>query len=250
MSDDERTDEESAERGSPEADPPAGVKVRSEKEIAKEGAASPALLRGASLTVLVLVVACLGGAGASWIASLLRDEPEPDETLVIRPTADVVVAVRDLARLESASYHVERVIDLSSHQRRVFGLVQAEDSILLVAAADVVAGVDLTEMQDGDVVIDPEARRATITLPPARILSASLDNDRTYVHRRDTDLLARRHEALETQARQEAERTLEQAAIETGILERAQRNAARTVETLVRSLGYDEVEVRFREREE
>src|SRR5690606_14343258 len=158
-----------------------------------------------------------GGAG-SWLGGLLRPDPEPAETLVLQPTADVVVAVRDLARLESSSYHVERVIDLTSRQQRLGGLVSAEDSILLVAAADVVAGVDLSHMRDGDVVIQPEARRATITLPPVEILSARLDNDRTYVHRRETDLLARRRDSLETDARREAERTLRQAALDAGIL--------------------------------
>lgn len=222
-----------------EADPPTG---------APPGRAG--VPRGAWMIVLVVAVACVGGGAASWLGSLLRPAPEPAETLVVRPTADVVVAVRDLARLESSSYHVERVIDLTSEQARFGGLLHAEDSILLVAAADVVAGVDLAQMHDGDVVIEPEARRATITLPPVEILSARLDNDRTYVHRRETDLLARRNDSLETEARREAERTLRQAALDAGILERSERNAARTVEALVRSLGYEHVEVRFREREE
>lgn len=203
--------------------------------------------------IVIGALALLGGALAAvgfFVASRLLPEDEPPETLIVRPTADVVVAVRDLARLESTSYHVERVIDLTSHQSRLGGLLQADDSILLVAAADVIAGVDLTRMRDGDVVIEPAERRATITLPPVEILSARLDNDRTYVHRRETDLLARRNDSLETEARREAERTLRQAALDAGILERSERNAARTVEALVRSLGYEHVEVRFREREE
>lgn len=211
-------------------------------------------LRGASLTLLIVILACLGGGVSSFALSFLHlpflhEEPAP-ETLVVRPTADVVVAVRDLARLESTSYHVERVIDLTSRQARLGGLLEAEDSILLVAAADVVAGVDLGAMRDGDVVIEPDARRATITLPRATILSARLDNDRTYVHQRETDLLARRNPGLETDARREAERTLADAALEAGILERAETNAARTVEALIRSLGYEHVDVRFRGSDE
>lgn len=204
-------------------------------------------LRGMSLVLLLLIAGCLGGGILMWAVGLAEGEDEPPpEVIEVRPTPDVVVAVRDLARLESTSYHVERVIDLSSNQRRLFGLVQAEDTILLVAAADVTAGVDLAQIEDGDVVIEPERRRATLTLPPAEILSARLDNERTYVHQRETDLLARRREGLETRARREAERTLRESAIEAGILERAERNAAQTIETLVRSLGYDEVVVRFR----
>lgn len=210
----------------------------------------PALRYGA-IGLLVLVGGCLGGVLVRWVAMALSpDEPPPAEVIEVRPTPNVIVAVRDLARLESASYHVERVIDLESRQRRVFGLVEAEDSILLVAAADVVAGVDLSQLRDTDVVIDATGRNATITLPPVEIFSARLDNERTYVHTRETDLLARRRESLETRARREAERTLEQAAIDGGIIARAERNAARTVETLIRSLGFDSVTVQFREIED
>jgi hypothetical protein len=241
----------------PTADEPApepagtGAEDRSpadDLEAAREASPVGPTLRTMSLVLLLLIGGCLGGGLLLWAAGLLeRGETEPPpEVVEVRPTPDVVVAVRDLARLESASYHVERVIDLSSTQRRLFGLVEAEDSILLIAAADVTAGVDLAQLADGDVSVEPERGRATLVLPPAQILSARLDNERTYVHRRETDLLARRRDGLETRARREAERTLRRSAIEAGILERAERNAARTIETLVRSLGYREVEIRFR----
>jgi len=87
---------------------------------------------------------------------------------------------------------------------------------------------------------------ASVTLPPARVLSTRLDNDRSWVYARTTDILAQRHEDLETRARQEAERTLEQAALDGGILERARVNAERTVATFVRSLGYAAVTVTSR----
>jgi hypothetical protein len=74
-------------------------------------------------------------------------------------------------------------------------------------------------------------------------LSSRLDNERTYVHTRKTDTLAQRKEALETRARVEAERSIEEAAKKSGILERAGKNATRTVESLVRSLGYTDVTV-------
>lgn len=236
MSDDERAIEGTV----PQAPEPS--------DEAERGPRSSAM-RGASMGLLVVILACLGGAASSWIASFFRDEDAPRETLVVRPTADVVVAVRDLARLESASYHVERVMDVTSRQSRLGGLVEAEDTILLVAAADVVAGVDLAQLGAEDVLVDAQASRVVVTLPPVEVLSARLDNERTYVHRRDTDLLARRRETLETEARREAEQTMRQAAIDSGILDRAERNAARTVESLVRSLGYAEVEVRFRDAE-
>jgi hypothetical protein len=244
--------EESGEVGAPgasdEAEEPAPSRKRRRPpplEGERRSRLGPAL-RGASMALLVLLGSCVGGAVLRWVAMILTPAPQvPSEVVEVRPTPSVVVAVRDLARLESASYHVERVIDLSSRQRRLFGLVEAEDSILLVAAADVVAGVDLSEIADEDVRVSEDGRQVTVVLPAVRVLSARLDNDRTYVHHRETDLLARRRENLETDARREAERTLEDAALEAGILERAQRNAAATVEALLRSLGFRHIDVRF-----
>ncbi|MGF1465913.1 MAG: DUF4230 domain-containing protein [Sandaracinaceae bacterium] len=203
-------------------------------------------LRLASLAVLLGVAAAVGGAVASWFLLPSAEPPPPEETVEVAPTASVVVAVRDLARLETASFHMERVVEMTSRQRRVFGLVEAEDEILLVAAGDVSAGIDLTELTEQDVEVDPSAGRATLYLPPPRVFWARLDNERTYVYERETDLLAQRQETLETQARQEAERTMREGAVEAGILERAEANALRTVETLVRSLGYDDVRVEVR----
>ncbi|MBX3274573.1 MAG: DUF4230 domain-containing protein [Sandaracinaceae bacterium] len=203
------------------------------------------LLRGSATVLFILVASCIGGGLVGWVRGLLTPEPVPDEVVAVRPTPSVVLAVRELARLETTAFHVERVIDMTATQRRLFGLIEAEDSILLVAVADVVAGVDLSRVSERDVVI--EGGRVTITLPAPEIFTVALDGQRTYVYRRDTDALARRNESLETRARREAERTLRAAALEAGIEERARQGAERSLGALVRALGYAEVELRFRE---
>jgi hypothetical protein len=194
---------------------------------------------------LALVALGIGAVAGRFTAP--SPPPAPSAITVVRPTPDVVVAIRDLAELTSAEYHVERVIDLTEKQRTVFGLVEAEDAILLIAAGSVTAGVDLAELKDEHVQVAPEAKRARIRLPPPKILRSRIDNERTYVHRRDTDLLARRQEHLETRARREAERTITKAAEQAEILDRARRNARRSVEALVRSLGYTDVKVTYQD---
>ena len=207
-------------------------------------------LKPATITLSILAGGILLGAGL-LVGRCTRDEvPETaSSTTIIERGPTVLLAIRDLARLEGASFHMERVIDLKEKQERLSGFVKAHDAILLVAAGDVTAGVDLSLLEDGDVRIDPEHKTASITLPPASVFSARLDNTRTYVHTRTTDILAERKESLETRARQEAERTLEKSAVEAGLLPRAERNVARTIESLVTSLGYREVKVTFSERE-
>ena len=172
--------------------------------------------------------------------------PMSSSVTVVRPTPNVLLAVKDLARLESASYHMERVIDLTDKQAHLFGLVESEDALLLVAVADVSAGVDLQQLTSQDLVVDADKKQVQITLPAPEVFHAELDNSKTYVHTRRTGLLARRKENLETRARQEAERSLIEAAVEAGLLTRASDNARHAVEGLARGLGYEQVEVRVR----
>ncbi len=206
----------------------------------------PRGIRVGAFVLLAVLALILGGAIATlawnWVHDTTRSESHS-----VRSGPDVVMAVRELARLESATFHMERVIELTSTQTRLFGWVEAEDTILLVAAADVIAGIDLGEMGSEDVQIDPTLGRARITLPPPRVLMTRLDNERTFVHSRRTDMLARRAMHLETEARREAERTLEASAIEAGILDRARSHAQHIIETWVRSLGYQDVEITFQE---
>jgi hypothetical protein len=169
--------------------------------------------------------------------------PASSSVTVLRGTSNVLVAVRALARLESVSYHMERIIDLSDKQSRLFGLVESEDALLLVAVANVTAGVDLQKLGPDDIEVDPATSSVRIRLPSPEILSSALDNQATYVHTRKTGLLARRSEDLESRARAEAERALIDAARQTGILEAASRNAQRAVEALLRSLGFERIVV-------
>lgn len=196
--------------------------------------------------LLCAVLLAAGWAGFFLGKRSPTEEAEPAAKTEIRPTPVVITALRDVARLEGAVFHVERVVDLQEKQSKLAGLVQAKDAILLVAAGDVTAGVDLAGLVEADVVVEGPGGKVTITLPRAEIFSQRLDSERTYVHSRSTDVLATRRENLETRARQEAERSLAAAALEGGILARAEKNVSLAVGALVRSLGFAHVEVRFR----
>lgn len=206
----------------------------------------PRAWSAAAAIALLALLPAVGGAAylAGRSGSLVP--PASSSVVVERPAPNVLLAVRDLARLESADYHMERVVDLRDKQSSLWGLVHAEDALLLVAVGNVTAGIDLGRMQEGDIDADWEGRTVTIVLPAAEVFSAKLDNEHTYVASRSTDLLAQRKEGLEGRARAAAETELAQAARAANILEKANANARRTVEGLVRSLGYDTITVRTR----
>jgi hypothetical protein len=138
---------------------------------------------------------------------------------------------------------MERVVDIKSTDRALWGLVKAEDSILLVAAGDVIAGVDLGKLKPEHVVVDEASKSVRIELPPPEVFSARLDNQRTYVHSRKTDLLKKPDLSLETEARKRAEQAIRDGALDAGVLQHAEESAASTVRALLTSLGYREVRV-------
>jgi hypothetical protein len=193
----------------------------------------------------------LGGVGAVGFMGGQRFAPEPEPEAKSEPvveeriadTATVLVAVRELARIETVAYHMERVIDLKQRQQALFGLIGADDWILLIAVGDVIAGVDLAKMRDGDVTVESAQKRVRVRLPPPELLSVSLDNKKTYVHSRKTDLMADRNDEIETRARRVAEDSIRNGALTSGILERARDGAQRAIEALLRSLGFEQIEI-------
>jgi hypothetical protein len=198
-------------------------------------------------TLLALLVACLTVAGAALVAYLILERPQPaGSRTVVRPTGTVLMAVRDLARLETNELHLEKVVDLTDKQSHFFGLIDATDAILLVAAGDVTIGIDLTKLGDGDVTMDREGRAAKVTLPAPEILSARLDEEHTYVYRRTTGLLARRNEELESSARKEAVRAIEDAARDAAVMEKARKQAERQIRELLGRFGATEITVGWR----
>ena len=181
---------------------------------------------------------------------LLRSNPAPaaPERVEVRGPPDVILAMRDLAKLETSSFHIEKVIEITETQKSVFGLLDAKDALLLVAVGDVVAGVDLEKLDAAAVKTDWAKKTVSITLPPPELFHARLDNAQTHVYSRNTDALAKRNESLESKARLEAENAMREGALKGGILARARTQAERTVRATLRSLGFEHITIAFRDK--
>ena len=194
--------------------------------------------------MIAAVVLVLGVAGGFVLGR--ANGPASKEAMTSRPSPNVVLAVRNLARLEATSFHMEKVIELTDEQSRLFGLVTAKDRILLVAVGDVVAGVDLSKLGDSDVEVDPDGGGVRVALPPPEILSTTIDEAQTHVYGRTTNLLAARKDELEGLARKEAAEQIEKGARDAGILNRARASTAQTVRALLQSLGFKQIVVGWR----
>lgn len=199
-------------------------------------------LKGIAIALTVVVLA-VGGFFA--IRGLRAPAPS---TIEVRAAPDVVLAMRDLARLETASFHLEKVVEVSDHQDAVFGLLSADDSLLLVAVGDVVAGVDLSKLDDKSIRTDWDKRSVKVTLPQPDIFMSRLDNDQTHVFTRKTDTLAKPNKDLEAKARKFAEDSMRKAATDAGILDRARTQAERTVRATLKAMGFESVDVQFKKQ--
>lgn len=195
---------------------------------------------------LVLVAALVAITTAIVVSR--GEAHEASRAVEVRGSPGVVVAIRDLARLEATSFHIEKVVEASDAQSRLWGFVQAKDALLLVAVGDVVAGVDLGKLRDEDVQVGDGGRSVRVRLPAPEVFSATLDERATHVYSRSTDVLAARNEQLEGAARRSAEEQMRKAAIEGGILERAKTSADATLRALLRSLGYASIDLDWADR--
>lgn len=188
---------------------------------------------------LVFAVVTIGGANQA--IALVRSVLDGGEIVVLDRQPSVITQMRELGRLETASYTVEKVLEGGVDQGNDLLNLLLGDRLLFIAHGEVIAGVDLTELADEDVTVSDDRQSVTLRLPPARILTQRLDNELSRVYDRQQGLLTKGDPDLESQVRQEAERAVLQAACEGGILEQAQINAQRQVQILLLALEFREI---------
>ncbi|MFZ2360295.1 MAG: DUF4230 domain-containing protein [Anaerolineae bacterium] len=189
---------------------------------------------------LVFTVATVGGATRA--IDLVRNVLDGGEIMVIDRQPAIITQMRELGRLESASYTVEKVLEGGVDQGNDLLNLLLGDRLLFIAHGEVIAGVDLTELADKDVVVSDDRQSVTLRLPPARVLTQRLDNELSRVYDREQGLLTKGDPDLESRVRQEAESAVLLAACEGGILAQAELNAQRQVQILLLAVEFREIE--------
>src|SRR6202012_1272617 len=160
----------------------------------------------------------IAGVGLSELSKFLR---APGTVFGInQPT--VVRQIQALQRIETVSYKMDKIIS-GERESAVLPKFLVGDRVLLVVHGEVIAGVDLSRIQSGD--IGGHAKSGSIHLPAAEIFTTWVDNAKTRVYSRDTGLFSTPDPNLESEVREQAERELSSAALQDGILIDAQKNA-------------------------
>jgi hypothetical protein len=197
------------------------------------------ILSGAILTAVLLGALIWLSTGLGLFHLITSMRSGGTQINVDQPT--VVHQIQQLQRLETVSYSMDKIIS-GEHANAYLPKFLAGDRLLLVVHGEVIGGINLAGLQPADVVL--QGNKVSIRLPAAEIFSTRLDNARTKVYSRDTGLFSSPDPDLESQVRAEAERQLQQSAVQDGILKTASDNARSTITSMLQGFGFREVDVR------
>jgi hypothetical protein len=142
---------------------------------------------------------------------------------------------------------MQTVVDLEKEPSDIWQQVFGTDKLLLIAEGEVVAGFDLTKVNESDIVV--QGTTVSFILPPPEILYSRVDNDKTYVYVRETGFLVKPDPNLEKEARRLAEKRMVNWAQDRQILSKAGELGSLYMESFLRSLGFTDVKILVRDVE-
>jgi hypothetical protein len=151
----------------------------------------------------------------------------------------VVTQIRELAELVSVKYTVQKVVGLEE-EKKPFG----SERLLLIVQADVLGGVDLSEIREEDIARTSDGG-VRIALPAARVFHVVLDENETRVWDRQITWWTPwvpENPDLERQARLVALESIKETAFDMGIHRDGRRNAEQTIRRLLEASGVEPVE--------
>jgi hypothetical protein len=154
----------------------------------------------------------------------------------------ILLGVQTLGELNTVQYDLRTVVEKKAQQKGPLFL-RPGLHFLLVAEGRVKAGVDFADMVRYDII----EGKVTVYLPAPRIMEYSIDPQSLQAYYIHTGFGLDEKFAIEKyrEAVIEAQENLRRAALESDILEVAEKNATALIQSLIFGLGFSKVEVRF-----
>jgi Protein of unknown function (DUF4230) len=216
----------------------------------RETDSRPAPRRGVLRTVVLGIVAVLlAGLALVGLRSVIG---WPFGTREIdRSGPAVLTAMRDLSEYHAASGSYQIVIDLHEDTSWVPDVIKGKRTIFL-AIGSVDSFVDFRKLDAKSVIVSPDRKTVSITLPRAQLSKPTLDPRESRVLNRDLGVLDRLGNLFSDQPNPQdqrlwivAEGRLTDAAKQVGLTDRAEKNTRAALDKLMRSLGFTTVNIQF-----
>lgn len=156
-----------------------------------------------------------------------------------RSKTERVLKLRELSELGTVQYSVSKII-LASDDQTWYKL--GDRKVLFSCVASIKAGIDLSKLNEDDVVFEGE--KVTIYLPTAQLISLSMDPEK--IKEEYTEVSWTRMN-FSTQEKDEllvqGQRNIEEYISESGIMAEAEKSARVLVLSWLKQAGFKEVEV-------
>ncbi|MGW7309704.1 DUF4230 domain-containing protein [Streptomyces sp. NPDC054835] len=162
----------------------------------------------------------------------------------------VLKSVQDMHRYEGAAGTYQVVVDLEQDARFLPAAIRGTRT-LYVATGGVTAYVELGGVGKDAVTVDAQRTTATLRLPHARLGSPALDPERSYAVSKQRGLLDRLGDLFSDNPASEravnvlAARRIGDAARQSDLTSRAERNTTSMLQGLLRALGFERVTVTY-----
>jgi hypothetical protein len=198
---------------------------------------------GGVVVLLVAVVALLGLARLThWpFGTEERDRSGPA----------VLTAMRDLSEYHAATGQYQVIIDIQQDAKFLPDVIKGKRTIFL-AIGSVDAYIDFRKLGDDAVSVSGDRESVSITLPRAQLSTPNVDPDQSRVLNQDLGVIDRlgnlfsdQPNPQDQQMYQVAKQRLADAATQVGLQKRAEDNTRATLDKLMRSLGFSEVNITF-----
>ena len=154
----------------------------------------------------------------------------------IANTPNILLQVQNLSQLITVKYVMEKVIVYEDKQW--FG----DSRVLMIAHANVLAGIDLKEIKPGDIEVTGKTIKLKLPKAKAPMAYTAIDDARTKVVERTTGMLRTFDKDMEQNARKQAVLDINLAAVDAGILKDADDRAKSQLSNLFQSMGFEKVE--------
>lgn len=152
--------------------------------------------------------------------------------------------MQDLNELSTAEAYSKVIIKQEDNQ--IFGkdigldIPGTKRELLVVIPGSVRAGIDFSQITESDIEVDEEAKTATLTLPNADFLGGpELFMDKVEIYSNEGLLSGGRDFPEAYELAEEAKQMMLEETRGQGVLELAEKNAARSVEEMFQLVDYD-----------
>lgn len=185
------------------------------------------------------------------LADVVPDWSNPFQQQILdRSPTPLLLALRDLSQYHAATGTFQVVVDVERDTRNVSPLISGERTTFL-GIGSVDATIDFTSVGADHVIVSPDRRSVTITLPAPQLAPAVVDPAASRVVGRERGLIDRIAGVFKDSPTGErevyllAQTELNEAAKASDLARRGEENTRQMLTGLARSLGFTDITVTF-----